>query len=321
MKTIQFEPLDERRKVTNNVEVYDVVKFEINSKVYKVYSNCNLIIFVNKFCNAKCKFCINTFNNSFNKSSILSKDKYLNKIEEILIKLKSLNPTVSIDGGEPTKSDLLAPLLRLIKKYSYRGRTFHTNGTGLFDIYEDVPQIDHLIKEGFKSINLNVTHYNEKINNQIMNYKDDGLSNDQIKTIAYYAKANDMYLRMSCVLHKNGIATLDNMINYFNFYNDLGIDNSLFREQIRIKNDEYLSTFVDIDQIVKTIENDKRFTFLRKLEGLHYIVKVYKYLENNNEHLVKIYDEKKIDDDIVKDLILYPNGELSINFNFENEEC
>ena len=58
---------------------------------------------------------------------------YFNHLEKVLINIKNINPRISITGGEPTKSNRIVNLLRLIKKHNYKLRTFSTNGSGLFD--------------------------------------------------------------------------------------------------------------------------------------------------------------------------------------------
>ena len=320
MKTIKFGPINELRKETHNVEDYKIIDYEFNNAKLKLYKDFNLVIFTNLDCNGNCVFCMNKYNKKFKSCSILAKDEYLKKIEDLLIKLKELNPTVSIGGGESTKSDLLVPILRLLKKHNYRCRTFSTNGTGLLDKYEDKLIIAHLDENDFKNINLSIAHFDESKNNRIMSFKSDPITTRDVKQIANFAKANGMYLRASCVLVKNGVDNLTKAIEYFKYYLSLGIDNSLFREQVKINGKKIGDIFVDIDSLTNELKNNKNFSFIRKMEGLYYDVDVYKFSLDNEMHLVKVYDEKEISKDIVKDIIIYPDGDIVYNFTFEGGE-
>ena len=86
----------------------------------------------------------------YKKSKIASDDEYLSRLDDILNRLRPLNPSISITGGEPTKSRRLVPILRLIEKYGYRKRTLTTNGSGLFDIVENKPILQHIADNHFQ---------------------------------------------------------------------------------------------------------------------------------------------------------------------------
>lgn len=163
-------------------------------------------------------------------SKIASDDEYLSRLDDILNRLRPLNPSISITGGEPTKSRRLVPILRLIEKYGYRKRTLTTNGSGLFDIVEGKSILQHITDNHFQHLNINKAHFDEEINKHIMQYENGYCSNDDIARIAIFAKANNLRPRMSCLLLKEGINDMNGIIRYLDYYNSLYIDNVIFRE-------------------------------------------------------------------------------------------
>jgi molybdenum cofactor biosynthesis enzyme MoaA len=331
MNTLKFQPIREKRQECFNVEDYSFNDFDFEGKQRRVYSNVNLSIFTDDYCNANCKFCVAQlrFENRsqiYSKTRIQSDEEYFNRLDEVLNKLKPLNPSISITGGEPTKSKRLVPILRLIEKYGYRKRTLTTNGSGLFDIVEGKPIIQHITDNHFQHLNISKTHYDEDINRSIMQY-DAGTgytSNEDIAKIAAFAKANNLRPRLSCLLLKSGIHDIDGIIKYLNYYQQLGIDNVIFRETMDYDQDsmlnkpkmEYLKeNKVKLNDIWKNIDNDFRFTPIRQLLGYYYYVEVYKYqnidMVSESANLVKLYEQKQKAEDVVFEMIFHPNGNLN----------
>lgn len=335
MKTIKFQPLREKRQECYNVEDYELIDFDFNGINKKVYSNANLSIFTDDYCNADCKFCVAQlrFENKgkmYQKCKITNDEEYFNRLEEVLKYLKPLNPSVSITGGEPTKSYRLPRILELINKYGLRKRTLTTNGSGLLDLMDGKPVIQHIVDNKFSHLNISRTHYDENINKEIMSYETGYCSNEDIETIVAYSKANGLRPRMSCVLLKEGIHTLDDMVKYMEFYQNLGLDNVIFRELMRFSDDmnndikkKYCNdNRVDLNYIWSNVDKDNRFTPIRNLIGYYYYVEVYKYQNidmcSESANLVKIYDEKDKHKDVVYEMIFHPNG--NVNGSWVDEE-
>lgn len=121
MNALKFQNIREKRQECFNVDEYTFNDFDFDGKRRRVYSNVNLSIFTDDYCNANCKFCVAQlrFENKgkmYKKSKIASDDEYLSRLDDILNRLRPLNPSISITGGEPTKSRRLVPILRLIEK-------------------------------------------------------------------------------------------------------------------------------------------------------------------------------------------------------------
>lgn len=329
MKTLKFQPLREKRQECYNVEDYELLDFNFDNVHKKVYSNVNLSIFTDDYCNADCKFCVAQlrFENKgqmYNKCKITNDQEYYNRLEEILAYLKPLNPSVSITGGEPTKSKRLIPILEMVDRYGYRKRTLTTNGSGLLDIINNKTVIQHIVDNKFSHLNISRTHYDEDTNKRIMNYETGYCSNDDIETIVAYSKANNLRPRMSCLLLKEGISTLDDIIKYMEFYKNLGLDNVIFRELMDFdvntmsnnsKKQYCYNNKIRLNDIWKEIDKNSCFEPIRNLLGYYYYVEVYKYkgidMCSESANLVKLYDEKEKHNDIVYEMVLHPNGNLN----------
>lgn len=322
---MKFSPIREKRQELYNVEDYELIPFNFNGIDKRVYSNVNLSIFVDDYCNTDCKFCVAQlrFENRgklFKKDKIKNDEEYLKRIGELLEYLKPLNPSVSITGGEPTKSKRLPKILEIINKYGYRKRTLTTNGSGLFDIMEGKTVLQHIIDNKFSHLNISKAHYDEGINKEIMQYDNGYCSNEMIETISTISLANGLRPRMSC----DGINSLEDMVKYMEYYQSIGIDNVIFRELMDFDENKMINkekinynieNKVKLNEIWKNIDVDKRFEPIRNLLGYYYYVEVYKFKNidmcSESANLVKLYDEKEKHEDVVYEMVIHPNGNLN----------
>lgn len=316
----------------NNNNQFNLFSFEGKDRI--VYSNVNLAIFTDDYCNANCKFCIEQFrfedkSQMYKKCKIRNDEEYFKRLEYVLDYLHPLNPSISITGGEPTKSRRLKRTLELIDKYDYRKRVITTNGSGLLDVVEGKSVIQHLVNNGFSHLNISRTHYDEDINKSIMQYRRGYFSNDDLMKIVDFAKMNNLRPRMSCVLLKEGVNSLEEMIKYLDFYESLGIDNVVFREladfdsktMLNPEKMEYCNANkIRLNDIWKQIYSDSRFTPIRQILGHYYHVKVHKYksidIVSQSTDLVKLHEHKT--DDTVFEMVFHPNGNL--NSSWEDNE-
>lgn len=319
MNTIKFSSIYELKKETNNVEVYDIRKIKIDGKEYMYYSNAQMSLYVTKKCNGNCCFCMNKFEKRCCKAKELNDDRYFKALEMVLDSLKQIDNYITITGGEPAKSNRLVKILRLIKEKGFKTRTFATNGTGLFDLYEDKPIIQHMLENNvINNINVSRMVIDEDKNKELMRLDQ---NNDLIRKIFNFGKINNMDMRLSCNLHKDGVKTLEDILEYNDYYDKLGIDTIMFRELIPLKNASkaYQESIIKMDNILNEIDNDSRFKYIKTLEGMYYIVKVYRY----KDKIVKCYKEKKdlgikIDDSIIREFVFYPDGNLDGGWDKED---
>lgn len=319
MNTIKFSSIYDLKKETNNVEIYDIKDININDKNYKYYSNAQMSIYVDKICNASCWFCMNKYEERFCKAKTISDKDYFYNVEKVLDILKNKDIPITITGGEPTKCKRLIKLIKMMKEKGYRTRTFSTNGTGLFDRYENKTIVAHLLENGIiNNINVSRMVIDDECNKKIMKVNQ---TNDMIRRIFNFGEINGMDMRLSCNIQKDGVKNLKDILKFNNFYDKLGINTIMFRELIPIKNDDslYKDKLIKIDSIFEEIEKNKEFKYLKTLDGMYYIVKVYRY----KNKLVKCYQEKKdigikINNDIIREFVFYPDGNLDSGWNKQN---
>lgn len=313
MNTIKFTPRDEMRKETSNVEVFKISDIEIKNKKYKYYSDAQISLYVTKKCNASCPFCMNCLEKRCVQSNELDDKKYYKMLDYYLEMFKNIKPWITITGGEPTISKKLVPTLKMIKEKGYKIRTFSTNGSHLLDTYEGKYIIQYMLENNvLNNVNISRMAIDDEDNSKLMRISKDEFRNKDLKIIATYAEANDIEIRLSCNLLKNGVKNLDDILRYKEFYNNLGIKTVMFRELIPLpyKDDNY----INIDDVFEEIENNKDFELLRVLDGLYYIVKVYNY----KDYIVKCYKEKGYEDkNVIREFVIYPDGKLDNGFDNE----
>lgn len=329
MNTLKFQPVREKRQECFNLEDYSFNNFDFEGKNKSVYSNVNLSIFTDDYCNANCKFCVAQLRyedkgKMYKKGRIQSDDEYYKRLDYVLGYLRPLNPSVSITGGEPTKSKRLIPILEMIEKYGYRKRTLTTNGSGLMDVVDGKTILQHITDNHFQHLNISKAHFDEDINRRIMQYETGYCSNKDIAQIVMFSKMHNLRPRMSCLLLKEGIHDMDGIIKYLNYFQSIGLDNVIFREtmdfdETRMSNKakmEYLkANKVKLNDIWKEIDKDSRFTPIRQLLGYYYYVEVYKYenidMVSESANLVKLYEQKEKAQDTVFEMVFHPNGNLN----------
>ncbi len=123
-----------------------------------IYKNFNFTIFIDNYCNADCKFCIEQIKTEntgkIEKQRICSKNEYIERLDYVLKKVRPLNPSISITGGEPLLSSYFDDVMKLLKKYRFRKTVITTNGS---DIEK---HIKNIIDAGISHINFSRPHYN-----------------------------------------------------------------------------------------------------------------------------------------------------------------
>lgn len=313
MNTIKFCKKSDIRKETSNVEDYEINKLKINSKEYNYFSDAQISLYITKKCNANCKFCMNNLEKRCLNSLELTDKDYFNMLNKYLDFFKDIKPWITITGGEPTLSNRLIKTLEILKEKNYKIRTFSTNGTGLLKRVNNKPIIEYMLENNvINNVSISRMSIDDLENRNLMNSKNPLLSNEDLKKISLYSKTNSIEIRLSCLLLKNGVKDLTDMLEFITFYENLGINSIMFRELIPLPytNDSK----IDIKNIFKEIENSKDFISLREMDGLYYTVKVYSY----KDYIVKCYQEKEnVNQNIIREFVIYPDGKLDNNFDNE----
>jgi len=326
----KFSILRSRRQEDFHAENYTTKPFVFDGKQKSVYDNANLSIFVNESCNANCKFCVDQLRfegkgKMFVKGRISDDDKYFARLEEVLASLRPLNTSISITGGEPTKSPRLPHILRLISRYNFRKRVITTNGSGLLDFVSGKRIIDHIVENGFHHLNISKTHYMEGVNAAAMQFEHSYFTNRQMAEVVKIAMSGNLRPRLSCLLLKSGIHDVEGMMRYLDFFGAMGVDNIIFRETM----DYDHSAMHNLPKLHfleenKVLLNDvwsqidlipSIFKPIVQVLGYYYYCEVYKYngidMVTESANLAAIDPQKAKAPDTVFEMVFHPNGNLN----------
>lgn len=311
-------------------------KHFINGREYLIYNNVNLSIFSTNICNAICRFCVAQLRylndkKEYDKPCINCDQDYFNRLEYVLSQIIKVDPSVSITGGEPTLDDKLPTILKILDKYNVRKRTLTTNGSGLLklDGSGEKTILQHLIDYKLEHLNISRVHFDEKINQDVMRFREHYISNEDIKNIVEVCNKNNIRPRMSCLLNKDGIKDFQGIKNYIDWCISIGVNNVVFRQPMKYDEDNAIKTeitdycsakSVDLMPIYQQMEQDDEFKFVNQVLGYYYYVEVYNYkgvdVVCETADLKQIVKEKsKYDEKIIYEMIFHPNGNLCGSWN------
>lgn len=331
-RVISFDStLREKRQQVYDINNYETVDFCFEKAGQKkVYKNFNLSIFVDDYCNADCKFCVAQLRyahrqQAYNKPKIADTETYFKRLTYVLEKIRPLNPSVSITGGEPTLSPNLIPILKIVDDLGFRKRTITTNGSGLFNTYDGKPILNHLIDLNINHLNISRTSIDDELNQKIMRYtnpKENYCSNAMIEKILKVIKGSPLHHRISCLLLKESVCSVQKIKEFVDFYSNYGADNFIFRELMDYSQDainkEKIAycdrNKIKLNDIWKDFESVPEFVPYLNILGYYYYVEIYKYnectLASESANLNQQYIEKSKHQDTIYEMVFHPNGNL-----------
>lgn len=315
---------------------YDIGEYEYTKAFFpqcgekKVYKNFNFSIFLDDYCNADCKFCVAQLRYShrqamYVKPRIESDMEYLLRLDKVLDFIRPLNPSVSITGGEPSLSPRLSEVLRLVDDYGFRKRTITTNGSGLLNkVKGNERAIDQLIRYNWDHLNISRVSEDDQVNRRIMRYQssEECCDNQMLKYIIDATNNSPLKHRLSCLLLKESVNSVDRIKEYLEFYRQMGVNNVIFRELMDFSKDAVntekikycLDNKIRLNDIWEAVEKDRDFVPYLNILGYYYYVEIYKYHEmtvaSESADLNQQYVEKDKNKDMVYEMIFHPNGNL-----------
>lgn len=311
MNTIKFAPYNAFITEQHNVVQANVVHHVIGNKEYNIYNPCNYNVFIHNKCQNDCYFCINKQNDR----SDISNEAYYAGLERDLDMLKNVHIEATITGGEPTlHPERFVETLKMLTKAGVKERTVSTTGYGLLNKYENKHLLQHLIDFDYiHNISISRMSIDDDLNNKILNGKN--ISNADLKSLAWYAEVNGVEARTSCNLMKQGVNSLDSILDYVNFQETNHIKSCLFRELVGIG---YIAEQrVDIAPIQEQIKNDPRFVYDKTIGSPFYEIDIYIFTaQSGMQYIVKCYRDKKPEGNIIGSMS-YNNGVTRIGFSGE----
>lgn len=212
-----------------------------------------------------------------------------------------------------------------MNKYNIRKRTITTNGSALLREVKGKKIIDYLIDAKLDHLNISKAHYNESINKSIMHYQcGEYCSNEDLAKIIPYALSKNVRPRLSSLLLADGIHDLNGIVEYIEFYKNLGIDNIIFRElmdydEVTMINKEKVEyckrNKVRLNDVWQEVDKDSRFVPVKNILGYYYYVEIYNYkgvdVCSESADLRVQKNEKDKNSDIVYEMVFHPNGNLN----------
>ena len=303
-----------------------VVEFDLWGRPLTVYANANFSIYSAQPCNAACRFCVEELRPA-SRGSLLAAQKsaerddtaYFQALEVTLNALRPLSPTISITGGEPSKDRRLPRILDLVSAHPAPRKTLTTNGSGLFDD----GLMDRVCEARLDHLNISVAHPSREQNVRLMRLPS-ALRPEQLAEAVRLTKSAGTRVRLSCVLLREAIHSLETILEYLAFAQSIGVDNVIFRQLMQTDPATHVENLVVsysnqqrvlVDPLLAAISDDPRFTFVRQILGYYYYVEVWSYsgidVVFEEANLAQIEIVKRRDPGIIHELIFHPNARLA----------
>lgn len=288
-----------------------------------VYANANLSIYSGQTCNARCRFCVEELRPASRGGDVLrdkaverDDDAYFARLREVLEVVRPLDPTVSITGGEPSWDPRLPRVLAAVA--GGRRLTLTTNGAGLLDERDGRRVIDAIVAAGARHLNISRAHADCVRNAQLMRMSD-GLALAELREVIASAHDAGTRVRLSCVLLRGAVDSLDSVLDYLRFARSLGVDNVIFRQLmgtdpgtahgpvVRYSDEARVVLEPLLDQL------SSRMQFQRQIVGYYYYVEVWRW--EGIDVVLEEADLARLEatkgDAVVHELVFHPNGRLA----------
>ncbi|MCR5209147.1 MAG: radical SAM protein [Lachnospiraceae bacterium] len=289
----------------------------------KIYKNFNFTIFVDSYCNADCKFCIEQIKTEntgcIEKRSLKNKEEYIAKLDAVLEKIRPLNPSVSITGGEPLLCPWFKDVLILLKKYQFRKTVITTNGSNILELVDDIADA------GISHVNFSRPHFDPAVVQDIMRFKDPHFADyfGELREAIGKLQAKGVRTRFNCILTKNGINSVEMMKAYMDYVLSLDCHHVVFRELMsfneNIALNEEKKTYardnrIAVNTLWKEIDGDKDFACVMNMQGHYYYIEIYEYKDltmvSERANLKCLEDSYVKNEDYIYEMVFHPNGNL-----------
>jgi len=275
------------------------------------------IVAGSKACNGSCPFCVAKMTPSCGVSLEKTEFNWRNFNKAALLAERDGSTTVLITGkGEPTLfPDQISQILTELQKHRFPIIELQTNGI-LFDTnYKKYKKyLDEWHSEGLDIISLSLCHYDDKKNAEIV-----GTKIDLAKVIDRLHK-HGFSVRITCMLMKDYIDSIEEVLKTIKFAKDLGVEQLSFRELGRpyYPENKDICSWVNKHVLPKKVLQKIR-SFVEKnaskLMDTEYGLTIYDYKGQNvgmtNCLTIDSEGEK------VRQLIYFPDGHVRFDWQYE----
>ena len=294
------------------------------------YCNANLSIYSAQACNGHCPFCVEELRPASRggrlvrpKSIEPDDHRYFGALEATLQALAPLRPSVSITGGEPSLDPRLPRILATLARFRARKLTLTTNGSGLLELRDGRPLVDHLTAAGVEHLNLSIAHPEPSESRRLMRLPR-SFAEPELREVVRRAQAGGTRPRFSCVLFTDGIRDLDGMLAYLDFARRLGVDNVIFRQLMQTdpatRADNLVVRYCDnqrvlIEPLLDQLATAPGFSLRRQIVGYYYYVEVWRWrgmdVVFEEADLAQLERAKTACPDVIHELVFHPNACLA----------
>jgi molybdenum cofactor biosynthesis enzyme MoaA len=193
----------------------------------------------------------------------------------------------------------------------------------LLDEREGQRIIDWIGETGLAHLNISIAHPDPLRNSRTMRLTE-SLSLNQLADVVQVALAYGVRIRLSCVLLRSGVASLEHVLDYLEFASALGIDNVIFRQLMKTDSVAHspnhvvrfsMRERVQLETLLDQISRHKPFEFVRQVMGYYYYVEVWKYDQMDvvfeEADLAQLEAVKCRDCQTIHELVFHPNALLA----------
>lgn len=300
----------------------------IAGQQWQIYGNVNFSIYSGQQCNARCPFCVEELRPASRGRQLAGQkqveadnERYFAALEAALAAVASVQPSVSITGGEPSRDPRLPRLLRQLSGQDARKRTLTSNGAGLLEQREGQLLIDLIAESRLAHLNISRAAVSDSDNTRLMRATDLPSAAD-LRLIA--ARAGDTRLRLSCVLLRGETDSLATIRAYLAFAARTGINNVVFRQLMQVDPVAVLpgpvTRYADrrrvmLVPLLAAISNAADFTFVKQVLGYYYYVEVWRWqgidVVFEEADLARLERTRRENPSTIHELVFHPNGTLA----------
>jgi cyclic pyranopterin phosphate synthase len=174
-----------------------------------------------------------------------------------------------------------------------------------------------------RNLNISLAHPDPKRNAVLMQLPH-GLSLAQLREVVSQARAAGTRVRLSCVLVRDAIDSLDGIRRYLDFAAGLGVDNVIFRQLMKTDPASHAlnhvvrfsdSRRVFLEPLLDALDLEVDFAFSRQIVGYYYYVEVWRWgaldVVFEEADLAQLEAAKQADREVIHELVFHPNGTLA----------